>query len=88
MEHFQTYTHTGTLYMHKKIIDIVLLDQSVLNIYTNFKTHVLGTQKKRIGLSQWDGSFEHPKDMFKWWVTKYLRFYAQTWPTSGLLGAV
>ena len=47
MEHFQTYIHTGSLYIHKKIIDIAPLDKSALNIYTNFQTHVLGTQKKR-----------------------------------------
>ena len=40
MEHFQTYIHTGSLYIHKKIIDIVPLDKSALNIYTNFQTHV------------------------------------------------
>ena len=43
MEHFQTYIHTGSLYIHKKIIDIAPLDKSALNIYTNFQTHVLGT---------------------------------------------
>ena len=48
MEHYQTYIHTGSLYIHKKIIDIVPLDKSALNIYTNFQTHVLGTQKKRL----------------------------------------
>ena len=49
MEHFQTYIHTGTLYIHKFFfIDIVPIDKSALNIYTNFQTHVLGTQKKRL----------------------------------------
>ena len=27
--------------------------------------------------SQWDGSFEHPKHMFNWWVRKYLQFYSE-----------
>ena len=49
MEHFQTYIHTGSLYIHNFFfIDIAPLDKSALNIYTNFQTHVLGTQKKRI----------------------------------------
>ena len=34
--------------MYIKIIDIAPLDKSALNIYTNFQTHVLGTQKKRL----------------------------------------
>ena len=33
--------------------------------------------------SQWDGSFEHPKHMFKnWWVRKYLQFYADNFCLS------
>ena len=27
--------------------------------------------------SLWDGSFEHPKYMLKWWVRKYLQLYAE-----------
>ena len=30
MEHFQTYIHTGTHYIHKQIIDSVPLDESAL----------------------------------------------------------
>ena len=40
-------------------------DKSVLENYFSYfstKTYVVGTQKK---LSQWDGSFEHTKHMFK-----------------------
>ena len=56
-------------------------DKSVLEnhfLYFSTKTYVVGTQKNHLNEtvqepSQWDGSFEHPKHMFKLMGKKIIR---------------